>query len=68
MKMFDRNSLVMEPDNVYPNMKDFWPAMRQYIIDSEFESGIEAADKMRYIDYCRGEGCPWSINVRVEHK
>jgi hypothetical protein len=68
MKMFDRNSLVMEPDNVYPNMKEFWPAMRQYIIDNEFELGIEATDKMIYIDYCRGEDCPWSINVRVEHK
>jgi hypothetical protein len=66
--MFDGNNLVMEPGNIYPNMKGFWLVMRQYAIDNGFELGIEATDKMRYLGYCRGGDCPQSINVRVENK
>jgi hypothetical protein len=57
-QLFDRNTPVMEPENVYPNMKEFRLAMRQYAIDKEFELGIEATDKIRYRGYCRGGDCP----------
>jgi hypothetical protein len=68
MMMFDRNNSVMEPGSLYPSMKEFRLAMRQYSIDKEFELGIEATDKRRYRGYCRGEDCPWSIVARVESK
>jgi hypothetical protein len=67
-KMFDRNNLVVQPDSLYQNMKEFRLAMRQYTIDKEFELGIEATNTMRYICYCSGGDSPWSINARVEHK
>jgi hypothetical protein len=46
--MFDRNNPVMKPGSLYPSMKEFRLAMRQYSIDKEFELGIEATDKRRY--------------------
>jgi hypothetical protein len=52
--MFDRNNPVMKPGNLYPNMKEFRLVMRQYIIDKEFELGVEATDGMRYRGYCQG--------------
>jgi hypothetical protein len=67
-KMFDRNNLVMDPGSLYPNMKEFRLAMRQYTIEKEFELGVEAMDKMRYRGYCCGGDCPWSINARLDHK
>jgi hypothetical protein len=67
-QMFDRNNFVMEPGSLYLNVKEFRLAMRQYVIDEEFELGIEATDKTRYRGYCHGGECPWSINARVEHK
>jgi hypothetical protein len=67
-KIFDRNNLVMDPGSLYPNMKEFKLAMRQYAIDKEFELGVEATDKTRYRGYCRGRDCPWSINASLEHK
>jgi hypothetical protein len=45
--MFDRNNPVMKPGSLYPSMKEFRLAMRQYSIDKEFELGIEAIDKRR---------------------
>jgi hypothetical protein len=67
-QMFDRNNLVMEPGSLYLNVKEFRLAMRQYVIDEEFELGIEATDKTRYRGYCHGGECLWSINARVEYK
>jgi hypothetical protein len=66
--MFDRNNHVMKPDSLYLNMKEFRLAMRQYVIDKEFELSIEATNTTRYRGYCSGGDCPWSINARVEHK
>jgi hypothetical protein len=57
---------MMEPESVYSSMKEFRLAMRQYVIDKEFELDIEATDKTRYRGYCRGGDYPWSINARVE--
>jgi hypothetical protein len=36
-QMFDRNNPVIEPDSLYPNMKEFRLATRQYAIDEGFE-------------------------------
>jgi hypothetical protein len=36
----------MESGSVYPSMKEFRLAMRQYVIDKEFELDIEATYKM----------------------
>jgi hypothetical protein len=46
--IFDRNNPVMEPDILYPNMKKFMLAMRQYVIDKEFELGAETTNRTRY--------------------
>jgi hypothetical protein len=51
--MFDRNNPVMKPDSLYPNMKEFRLAMRQYAIDKEFELCVEATDRTRYRGYCQ---------------
>jgi hypothetical protein len=59
--MFDINNLVIEPDSLYPSMKEFQLAMRQYAIDKEFELGTEATDKTRYRGYCRGGDCPVDV-------
>jgi hypothetical protein len=67
-KMFDRNNPVIDPGSLYPNMKEFRLALKQYGIDKEFELGVEAIDKMRYRGYCRGGDCLWSINARLDHK
>jgi hypothetical protein len=66
--MFDRNNSVMELSSLYPTMKEFKLAMRQYVIDKEFELGVEAIEKTRYRGYYRGGDYPWSINARLEHK
>jgi hypothetical protein len=49
---------MMEPESVYSSMKEFRLAMRQYVIDKEFELDIEATDKTRYRGYCRGGDYP----------
>jgi hypothetical protein len=67
-RLFDKNTPMMEPGCVYPSMKEFRLAMRQYAIEKEFELDIEATDKMRYRGYYRGGDCSWSINARVEQK
>jgi hypothetical protein len=64
--MFDRNNPIMERGNLYHNMKEFRLAMRQYVIDKEFELGVETIDMTRYRGYYRGGDCPWSINTRLE--
>jgi hypothetical protein len=56
--MFDRNNPVMESDSLYPNMKEFRLAMRQYAIDKEFELDIEATNTTRYKCYYRDGDCP----------
>jgi hypothetical protein len=53
-QFYDRNTPMMEPRSVYPSMKNFRVAMRQYAIDKEFQLSIEARDKTRYSGYCHG--------------
>jgi hypothetical protein len=67
-KMFDKNNPVMDPDSLYHNMKEFRLAVRQYVIDKEFELVIGAMDKTRYREYFWSGDCPWGINARLENK
>jgi hypothetical protein len=64
--VYDSNDPVMEVGSLYASMTEFRLAMRQYAIDKEFELGIEASTTKKYSGYCRGGGCPWSINARIE--
>jgi hypothetical protein len=42
-------------------MQDFKLAIRQYVINKEFELRIEATNKSKHRGYCNGDRCPWSI-------
>jgi hypothetical protein len=50
----------------YKDMPTFRLAIRQFAIKNEFELGIEATYPYRFRGYCKGGGCPWRINARVE--
>jgi hypothetical protein len=49
---------------LYPSMKEFRLAVRQYAINEEFEFGITKSDRNRYRVYCKGNDCtcPWKLN------
>jgi hypothetical protein len=64
--VYNSNDPVMEVGSLYASITEFRLAMRQYAIDKEFELGIEASTTKKYRGYCRGGGCPWSINARIE--
>lgn len=66
--LYDQDNPVMEPGSLYPSMKEFRIAMRQYAINNKFELGIEATSTTRYRGYCRGLDCRWSIYARTEMK
>ena len=56
--MHDLNRPKMDLGIVYPNMKDFKLAVRQFAINKEFELHIVKTDPTRYIADCNGEDCP----------
>lgn len=62
---YDPNNSCMKAGTVYPNMKEFRLAMRQFAINAEFELKLVKTDPERYIGGCKVEGCPWHI---VGHK
>jgi hypothetical protein len=47
-KMFDTDNSVMDSGSLYPNIKEFRFAVRQYAINKEFKLGVEATNKTRY--------------------
>ena len=49
---------------LYPSMKEFRLAVRQYARNEEFELGITKSDRNRYRVYCKGNDCtcPWKLN------
>ena len=65
--VYDPNKPCMDIGTVYPNMKEFRLAMKQFAINEEFEVHIVKTDKMRYIEKCNAGGCPWHINRRTLH-
>jgi hypothetical protein len=51
----------MKLGTLYPSMKEFRLAVRQYAINEEFEPGITKSDRSRYSVYCK-----WRIEVGIE--
>ena len=51
---------------MYPNMKEFRLAMKQFAINEEFELHLVKTDKKRYIADCNAADCPWHINRRTQ--
>jgi hypothetical protein len=49
---------------LYPPMREFRLAVRQYAINEEFELGITKSDRNRYRVYYKGNDCtcPWKLN------
>ena len=66
--VYDKLNPIMKVGSLYPNMKEFRLAMRQYAINREFELGIEATNTYRYRGFCQGDDCPWRIHARVNVK
>jgi hypothetical protein len=64
--MCDWKNHVMVLESRYKDMPTFWLAIRQFAINHEFELGIEATCPFRFRGFCKGGGCPWRINARVE--
>lgn len=62
---YDPNNPCMKAGTVYPNMKEFRLAVRQFAINAEFELKLVKTNPERYIGGCKVEGCPWHI---VGHK
>jgi hypothetical protein len=65
---YDRINPSMLPGSLFPNMKEFRIAMRQYAIKHEFKLGIDVTSTTRYVDYCKGGDCPCRIYAREEKK
>jgi hypothetical protein len=65
---YDKINPSMQPGSLFPNMKEFRIAMRQYAIKHEFELGIDVTSTTRYVGYCKGGECPWRIYQREEKK
>ena len=63
---YDPNKPCMDIGTVYPNMKEFRVAMKQFAINEEFELRLVKTDKKRYIANCNADGCPWHINGRTQ--
>jgi len=63
---YDPNKPCMDIGTVYPNMKEFRLAMKQFAINEEFELRLVKTDKKRYIANCNADGCPWHINGRTQ--
>jgi hypothetical protein len=66
--MYDKMNPSMQPGSLFPNMKEFRIAMRQYAIKHEFELGIKVTSTTRYVGYCKGGDCHWRIYAREEKK
>jgi hypothetical protein len=65
---YDKINPSMQPSSLFPNMKEFRIAMRQYAIKHEFELGIDVTSTTRYVGYCKVGDCPWRIYAREEKK
>ena len=65
--VYDHNKPCMDIGTIYPNMKEFRLAMKQFAINEEFEVHIVKTDTTRYIGKCNAGGCPWHINGRTQH-
>jgi hypothetical protein len=66
--VYNRMNPSMQLGCLFPNMKEFRIAMRQYAIEHEFELGIDVTSTTRYVGYCKGGDCPWRIYAHEEKK
>lgn len=64
--VYDPDKPNMDIGTLYPSMKEFRLAMRQFAINKEFELDVVATDKERYIGGCKGDDCVWHIVGRVQ--
>ncbi|XP_066324203.1 uncharacterized protein [Miscanthus floridulus] len=63
---YDPIKPCMDIGTVYPNMKEFRLAMKQFAINEEFEFHLVKTDKKRYTANCADGDCPWHINGRTQ--
>lgn len=64
---WDRDNPDMSVGIVYPSMHDFRLAARMHAIVHEFELVTEKSDPTRFRGFCRANGCPWLIRVKMQH-
>nr|XP_015641000.1 uncharacterized protein LOC4341169 isoform X2 [Oryza sativa Japonica Group] len=65
MMVNDANKPSLVKGTVYPNMKVFRLAVRQFAINEEFELWVKATDRKKYVGACKGASdCPWHVNGR----
>ena len=59
---YDKDNPKMDLGTMYPSMKEFRLAVRQFAINDEFDLGTEKSDKKRFRGFCNSsEDCPWRI-------
>ena len=64
---YDKDYPKMDLGTMYPSMKEFRLAVRQFAINEEFELGTQASDKQRYRVFCKSsENCPWRLVGRLQ--
>jgi len=63
--VYDPDKPCMDLGSVYPNMKEFRLAMRQFAINEEFELDTKKTDPTRFIGNRKAEDCPWHIVGRT---
>ena len=62
---YDKENPQMYLGALFPSMKDFRMAIRQYAIKREIDIWGYKTDKKRYLGKCRAKGCPWRITARI---
>jgi hypothetical protein len=64
--VYDPDKPCMNLGSVYPDMKQFRLAIRQFAINEEFELRTQKTDPIRFIGNCMEEGCPWHLVGRTQ--
>ncbi|WVZ96491.1 hypothetical protein U9M48_042123 [Paspalum notatum var. saurae] len=59
---YDKENPIIELGTVYPTMKEFRMALRDFAIKNEFSLGTEKSDQKRFRGFCKSNTeCPWRI-------
>ncbi|WVZ64440.1 hypothetical protein U9M48_013950 [Paspalum notatum var. saurae] len=59
---YDKDNPIIELGTVYPTMKDFRMALKDYAIKNEFGLGTETSNQKRFRGFCKyGTDCTWRI-------
>ena len=60
---YDKDHPKMDLGTIFPSMKEFRMAVRQFAISEEFDLGTEKSDPTRFRGFCKSTGdYPWKIN------